>query len=161
MGQVGKAPKWTPAQQRAIEDEGGTLLVSAAAGSGKTAVLVNRALRLICRREDPVPAEQLLIVTFTNAAAAELRSRLAKGLSQAVREASGQGAGRQNFLRRQQMMLGRASIGTIDAFCLGLLQQNFRALDIPPDFTTADEGALYALRRQALDEVLAQAYQTP
>ena len=82
MGQVGKAPKWTPAQQRAIEDEGGTLLVSAAAGSGKTAVLVNRALRLICRREDPVPAEQLLIVTFTNAAAAELRSRLAKGLSQ-------------------------------------------------------------------------------
>ncbi|MCF2556147.1 UvrD-helicase domain-containing protein [Fournierella massiliensis] len=161
MGQVGKAPKWTPAQQRAIEDEGGTLLVSAAAGSGKTAVLVNRALRLICRREDPIPAEQLLIVTFTNAAAAELRSRLAKGLSQAVREASGQGAGRQNFLRRQQMMLGRASIGTIDAFCLGLLQQNFRALEIPPDFTTADEGALYALRRQALDEVLAQAYQTP
>ena len=55
------------------------------------------------------------------------------------------------------MMLGRASIGTIDAFCLGLLQQNFRALEIPPDFTTADEGALYALRRQALDEVLAQA----
>ena len=161
MGQIEKAPRWTPAQQRAIEDEGGTLLVSAAAGSGKTAVLVNRALRLICRQEDPVPAEQLLIVTFTNAAAAELRSRLAKGLSRAVMEAAGQGAARQNFLRRQQMMLGRASIGTIDAFCLGLLQQHFRALEIPPDFTTADEGALYALRRQALEEVLAQAYQDP
>ncbi|MBQ5754487.1 MAG: UvrD-helicase domain-containing protein, partial [Oscillospiraceae bacterium] len=162
MGKLNASgPKWTPAQHRAIYDQSGTLLVSAAAGSGKTAVLVNRALELICREDDPIPAEQLLIVTFTNAAAAELRGRLAKGLAKQVQAAAGKGAGRQNFLRRQQMMLGRAAIGTIDSFCLDMLKQNFRSLDIPPDFSAAEENTLFALRQQALEEVLAQSYANP
>lgn len=70
-------PKWTPAQRAAIEDRGGALLVSAAAGSGKTAVLTERAVRLITDPDHPVDADKLLIVTFTNAAAAELRARIA------------------------------------------------------------------------------------
>ena len=69
-------PKWTPAQRAAIEDRGGALLVSAAAGSGKTAVLTERAVRLITDPEHPVDADRLLIVTFTNAAAAEMRERI-------------------------------------------------------------------------------------
>ena len=73
-------PKWTPAQQAAIEDRGGALLVSAAAGSGKTAVLTERAVRLITDPEHPVDADKLLIVTFTNAAAAELRARIGQAL---------------------------------------------------------------------------------
>ena len=76
-------PKWTPAQRAAIEDRGGALLVSAAAGSGKTAVLTERAVRLITDPEHPVDADRLLIVTFTNAAAAELRARIGQALLEA------------------------------------------------------------------------------
>ena len=79
-------PKWTPAQRAAIEDRGGALLVSAAAGSGKTAVLTERAVRLITDPEHPVDADRLLIVTFTNAAAAELRARIGQALLKRTRQ---------------------------------------------------------------------------
>ena len=89
-------PKWTPAQRAAIEDRGGALLVSAAAGSGKTAVLTERAVRLITDPEHPVDADRLLIVTFTNAAAAELRARIGQALLKRSQAEPGNGA-----LRRQ------------------------------------------------------------
>lgn len=127
--------KWTPAQRAAIDDRGGALLVSAAAGSGKTAVLTERAVRLITDPEHPVDADRLLIVTFTNAAAAELRARIGQALLRRSQAEPGNTA-----LRRQRMLLQRAPICTIDAFCLDLLHKHFQALDIPPDFTPADPG---------------------
>ena len=149
-------PKWTPAQRAAIEDRGGALLVSAAAGSGKTAVLTERAVRLITDPEHPVDADRLLIVTFTNAAAAELRARIGQTLLKRSQAEPGNGA-----LRRQRMLLQRAPICTIDAFCLDLLRKHFQALDIPPDFSPADPGSVELLRASALSETLENAYRDP
>ena len=98
-------PKWTPAQRAAIDDRGGSLLVSAAAGSGKTAVLTERAVRLITDPERPVDADRLLVVTFTNAAAAELRARIGQALLRRSQAEPGNTA-----LRRQRMLLQRAPI---------------------------------------------------
>ena len=149
-------PKWTAAQQAAIDDRGGALLVSAAAGSGKTAVLTERAVRLITDPECPIDADKLLIVTFTNAAAAELRARIGQALLRRSQTEPGNTA-----LRRQRMLLQRAPICTIDAFCLDLLRKHFQALDIPPDFSPADPGSVAALRAAALAETLEQAYADP
>ena len=147
---------WTPAQQAAIEDRGGGLLVSAAAGSGKTAVLTERAVRLIADPAHPIPADKLLIVTFTNAAAAELRARIGESLLRRSQADPASG-----WLRRQQMLLQRAPICTIDAFCLDLLRRHFEALDIPPDFAPADAGSVQALREAALADTLEAACQDP
>ena len=141
--------RWTSQQQAAIENRRGTLLVSAAAGSGKTAVLVERALRLIA--EDGVDADRLLIVTFTNAAAAELRARLAAGLDERIAAAP---PAQRTVLRRQRMLLQRASICTADAFCLELVRQNFFRLDLPPDIGVGDESQLAGLRAAALEATL-------
>lgn len=148
--------KWTSAQTAAIYDRGGALLVSAAAGSGKTAVLTERVVTMLQDAAHPVQADRLLIVTFTNAAAAELRARIAARLEQVLaQDPSNQ------HLRRQKMLLQRAHICTIDSFCLHLLQQHFTALEIPPDFALADVGAVGQLKHQALAQTLEQAYQTP
>ena len=149
-------PKWTPAQQAAIEDRGGGLLVSAAAGSGKTAVLTERAVRLITDPHHPVDADRLLIVTFTNAAAAELRARIGENLLHLSQADPANG-----WLRRQRMLLQRAPICTIDAFCLDLLRRHFEALDIPPDFVPADAGSVQMLREAALADTLENACQNP
>ena len=146
-------PRWTPAQRAAIDDRGGALLVSAAAGSGKTAVLTERAVRLITDPEHPVDADRLLIVTFTNAAAAELRARIGQALLRRCQQEPGNTA-----LRRQRMLLQRAPICTMDAFCLDLLHKHFQALDIPPDFAPADPGSVELLRTAALAETLEHAY---
>ena len=148
--------KFTPQQSRAIDHSGSALLVSAAAGSGKTAVLVERAVRILCREEDPVDADRLLIVTFTRAAAASLRAKLAQRLSAELAKRPGSG-----HLRRQRMLLQRAPIYTIDSYCLQLLKTHFSALDIPADFTTADGPQLAQLRRQALADALENAYNDP
>lgn len=147
------AMSWTPAQRAAIEDRGGTLLVSAAAGSGKTAVLVERAVRLITDEQAPVAADRLLIVTFTRAAAEELRARIAVRLTAeaAARPDSA-------YLRRQRLLLGRANICTVDAFCMQLLKRWFAELGLPPDFTLADDAKAYTMRQNALSAVLEEAY---
>ena len=144
------------AQQAAIADRGGALLVSAAAGSGKTAVLTERAVQLITDPEQPVNADRLLIVTFTNAAAAELRARIGQALLHRSQLQPGNA-----MLRRQRMLLQRAPICTIDAFCLNLLHKHFQALDIPPDFAPADPGTVQLLRGTALAETLENAYRDP
>ena len=149
-------PKWTPAQRAAIEDRGGALLVSAAAGSGKTAVLTERAVRLVTDPDHPVDADKLLIVTFTNAAAAELRARIGQALLRLSQQQP-----HNTSLRRQRMLLQRAPICTIDAFCLDLLHKHFQALDIPPDFAPADPGSVEVLRASALAETLENAYRDP
>ncbi len=148
------AVQWTPAQLAAIEDRGGTLLVSAAAGSGKTAVLVERAVRLIMDETTPVAADRLLIVTFTRAAAEELRARIAVRLT-AEAAAHPESA----YLRRQRLLLGRANICTVDAFCMQLLKRWFAELELPPDFTLADDAKAYAMRQNALSAVLEELYE--
>ena len=148
--------QFTKDQRAAIDHEGSALLVSAAAGSGKTAVLVERAARLLVRDKDPVPADKLLIVTFTRAAAASLRAKLAARLAEEQLKHPGSA-----WLRRQRMLLQRASIGTIDSFCLQLVQTHFGKLDIPPDFSTADGPQLARLRAEALAAALENAYTDP
>ncbi len=129
--------------------------MSAAAGSGKTAVLTERAVRLITDPEHPVDADRLLIVTFTNAAAAELRARIGQALLRRSQAEPGNAA-----LRRQRMLLQRAPICTIDAFCLDLLRKHFQALDIPPDFP-ADPGSVEILRAAGPERDAGNAYRDP
>ncbi|MDL2324672.1 UvrD-helicase domain-containing protein [Ruminococcaceae bacterium OttesenSCG-928-A16] len=148
--------KWTAAQQAAIEDEGGALLVSAAAGSGKTAVLVERAVRLVTRAQNPIPADRLLVVTFTNAAAEELRSRMGIWLEEKQRENP-----HDNFLRKQRILLRRAFIGTMDAFCQQLVKENFARLAIPPDVAVGDPSLLEQLSQQALADTMEEMYARP
>lgn len=145
--------QWTTEQKQAIEARGGTLLVSAAAGSGKTAVLVERVISRITDPVHPCDADKLLVVTFTNAAAAEMRARLAARLH-ALSEEHPEDAN----LRRQQILLQHAHISTIHAFCLDLLRGHFEKLDIPPDFRIADENEANLLLGDTLDELLEEAY---
>ena len=155
---MAETPKiqFTPAQAAAIQARGGSLLVSAAAGSGKTRVLVERVVGLITDPEHPVEADSLLIMTFTNAAAAKLRADIATRLAEEVRAHPADVR-----LRRQQLLLQRASIGTVDAFCLHFVQQHFAALDVPPDFETAEEADLARIEQETLADVLEQAYEDP
>lgn len=146
--------RYTPEQQTAIYDNGGSLLVSAAAGSGKTTVLVQRAMRIICDGENPVPADSLFIITFTNAAAAELKSRLMQSLDEKMRSSGENG----DFLRKQKLLLARADIGTVDSFCKRIVLENFNKLDIPADINIAPESKLYELRCAAMSEVMEEMY---
>ena len=148
--------QFTPAQAAAIAARGGSLLVSAAAGSGKTRVLVERVAGLITDPDHPVEADSLLIMTFTNAAAAKLRADITERLAAAVRADPAN-----QRLRRQQLRLQRASIGTVDAFCLHFVQQHFSALEVPPDFETADEASLERIRQEVLADTLETAYTDP
>lgn len=124
--------KPTKAQQSAITEQG-NILVSAAAGSGKTAVLVERVISLLTDKNHAVSADELLIVTFTNAAAAEMRSRIEKRLDEECRK-NPDDAG----LLLQKFLLNNAKICTIDSFCIDLVRENFDKLDIQPDFKIAD-----------------------
>ncbi|MBQ2756463.1 MAG: UvrD-helicase domain-containing protein, partial [Oscillospiraceae bacterium] len=108
---------WTEAQSNAIYARGGTLLVRAAAGSGKTAVLVERVVSMITAAEDAISADRLLVATFSNAAAAEMRGRISERIEDILREDE-----TNNYLRKQQMLLESAQIGTVHAFCLKLIR---------------------------------------
>jgi len=141
--------QWTTDQQKAIDARKGTLLVSAAAGSGKTAVLVERVIRRICDTETPCGVENLLIVTFTNAAAAQMKEKIHAAIGKKIAENPAD-----KHLRRQQLMLPCANICTIDSFCIGLVRENFHALGIAPDFALLDEGKLSILRSQAVNAVV-------
>lgn len=147
--------KWTGAQQDAISARGGTVLVSAAAGSGKTAVLVERVISRLTDPVSPVDADRMLVVTFTRAAAAEMKDRIAARLSQM------QDSDPQNPLfRRQQLLLSRASISTVHSFCKDLIQENFYRLGISPEFRILDDGEMRLLREEAVSETLEAFYAT-
>lgn len=145
--------KWTDEQKQCIYARGGTVLVSAAAGSGKTAVLIERILQRITDENDPVDIDKLLVVTFTRAAAAEMKQRLAKGL----RERLAENPHNRNLLR-QQMLLPTADITTMDAFCQKLVRENATALDLPVDFRLDEGSRILLMKYDALDEVLEKAY---
>ena len=146
--------KWTESQLDAIRARGGTLLVSAAAGSGKTAVLVQRVIECITDPVNPTDADRLLVVTFTKAAAAEMRSRISAELSRML-EADPFNA----RLQRQQLLLSRAHISTIDSFCADIVRQNFFRLGISPDTRVLDESGMSVLRAEAADETLNEFYE--
>ncbi len=148
-----KRVKWTTDQQKAIDARKGTLLVSAAAGSGKTAVLVERVIRRICDGENPCGVENLLIVTFTKAAAAQMKEKIHAAIGKQIALNPSD-----KRLRRQQLMLPCANICTIDSFCIGLVRENFHVLGIAPDFSLLDEGKLAVLRSQAVSSVADSLY---
>lgn len=137
-------------QQNAVDACGGSVLVSAAAGSGKTSVLTHRVLRLAA--EQGIDMERLLVVTFTNAAAEEMRSRIYTGLYDAMLKNPSA------LLRRQLLMVHAASISTIHAFCLNILREHLSLPDLPPDFQVGEEGVVSGLRTQALSETLEEFY---
>ncbi|MDE6110426.1 MAG: UvrD-helicase domain-containing protein, partial [Eubacterium sp.] len=147
-------PKWTDAQQNAINARNSNILVSAAAGSGKTAVLVERVKEIITDEKNPVDVDQLLVVTFTNAAAAEMKSRIASKLEDVIRENPND----MNALR-QMSLLSCAKICTIDSFCLKLVQENFFNLGVNQDFALLDQAELNILSDTALDTVLDKFYE--
>lgn len=140
--------KPTKAQQRAIEEKG-SILVSAAAGSGKTAVLVERVISQLCDKENPTRADELLIVTFTNAAAAEMRSRIENRLEEECRKHPNDTA-----LLLQKHLLSNAKICTIDSFCIDLVRENFEKLDISPDFKIGDSSTLESINQEVLFSIL-------
>ena len=142
----------TPQQKIAIEAKG-TILVSAAAGSGKTAVLVERVMGLLMDPAAPVDADRLLIVTFTNAAAAEMRTRIERRLAEELERTPDSPR-----LIRQQLLLSRASICTIDSFCIDLVREHFQLLNIQPDFKIADPASLAPVEEKAVTRVLEKCY---
>ncbi len=148
------ATKWTDEQRAAIENRGGTLLVSAAAGSGKTAVLVERVLRQLTDSVNPVDIDRFLMVTYTNAAAAELRGKIADALTARLTETPDD-----KRLRRQLFLVHRAQITTVHAFCLKLAREQFVQLGISPDFRIADSSETGLLMEELLDAQLEAAYE--
>lgn len=147
--------EWTPSQQDAVSARRGTVLVAAAAGSGKTAVLVQRAIQRLTNPERPTRADRLLIVTFTKAAAGEMRARLELQLYQLLRENPGN-----QLLRRQSVRLHQAHIGTVDSFCAEMAREFFHLLGISPEFKILSDKREEELTAQALEEVMAQAFQS-
>lgn len=145
--------KWTDEQLQSMDARGGSLLISAAAGSGKTAVLVERIVRLITDEENPVDVDRLLVVTYTRAAAAELRQRLSSALSKKMAEDPDNPR-----YQRQQMLLSRANISTVHGFCTRLLQEYAGQTGLPIGFRVAEETQTSLLSSQAMDEVLEEQY---
>ena len=135
----------TEEQRKIVDDRGGELLVSAAAGSGKTRVLVERLLDRVAA--EGLDIDRFLVITYTKAAAAELRGRIAQELSDRLAENPND-----RHLRRQTTLVYRAQISTIHSFCKSLLQENGHLLDLDPDFRLCDEGEGRVLLAQALEE---------
>ncbi len=141
---------FTPMQEKAINTEG-TVLVSAAAGSGKTAVLVERVIRKITREENPVSIDKMLIVTFTNAAAAEMKRKIEKRLYEVCRENPDD-----EVLLRQKHLISGADICTIDSFCINLVRNNFEKCGVDPDFVVQDDSALTSINKGVMSRVIGE-----
>ena len=129
------ATQWTQAQQAVIDARACNLLVAAAAGSGKTAVLVEHLLSRILDRDHPADIDRMLIVTFTKAAAAEMRDRLTHALEAAMEKEP-----ENRRLERQLSLLPHAHISTIDSFCMWVVKNHFPLLDLDPDFRIGEDG---------------------
>ncbi|MBQ9535374.1 MAG: helicase-exonuclease AddAB subunit AddA [Clostridia bacterium] len=145
--------EFTPEQRLAIDSRERSLIVSAAAGSGKTAVLAERVLGLICDSEAPCGIDELLVVTFTNAAAAEMKERISRSIAERLAAEPGN-----THLRRQMALIGDSRIQTVHAFCQRLLRENAELCGIPSDFALADHIESGQLMQRALDEALEEAY---
>jgi ATP-dependent helicase/nuclease subunit A len=144
---------WTKEQQQVIDLRDRDILVSAAAGSGKTAVLVERIIKRITDEEKPVDIDRLLVVTFTKAAAAEMRERIGNAIEEQC-EQSPMNA----HLRRQSALIHNAMITTIDSFCLFVVRNHFEEIDLDPNFRIADEGEMKLLEQDVMGQVFEENY---
>ena len=144
---------WTEEQQKVIDLRNRNILVSAAAGSGKTAVLVERIITMLTDEQSPVDVDQLLIVTFTEAAAAEMKERIRIAIEKKLDENPGN-----EHLMQQAMLIHSAQITTIHSFCLSVIRDNFHEIDIDPGFRVGEEGELKLLRQDVLAELLEERY---
>ena len=145
--------QWTEDQKKVIELRNRNILVSAAAGSGKTAVLVERIIQRLLDERDPLDVDRLLIVTFTEAAAAEMKERIRDAIENALEDTPGN-----VHLQRQATLIHSARITTIHSFCLSVIREHFHAINLDPGFRIADEGELKLLRQDVLEEVLENCY---
>jgi len=144
-------PKWTDEQKQAIDTRGNNILVAAGAGSGKTAVLVERIVKRVI--EEKIDIDKILVVTFTNAAASEMRERVLEAIYKKL------DIDYDNIhLQRQVLLLSKANISTIDSFCLDVIRNNFYKLDINPTFKIADTTETKILKLEALEEVFEKKY---
>ena len=149
-------PNWTPEQNKAIYEKDSNILVAAAAGSGKTAVLVERIINKIVNEK--IDIDKLLVVTFTNAAAAEMRERILDAIYKKIDETDVELE--QDNLRKQITLLNKASICTIDSFCLDVIRNNFYEIDISPNFRIADSAEIDLLKQEVLEELFEEKYET-
>lgn len=147
------AIKWTKDQQKVIDLRNRNILVSAAAGSGKTAVLVERIIAMITDPNHPVDLDKLLVVTFTKAAAAEMKERVGRALEQQMAVYP-----ENDFLEKQSILLASAQITTIDSFCLYILRNHFNEIDIDPSFRIADETELVLLKSDVMEQLMEDMY---
>ncbi|WP_449539395.1 helicase-exonuclease AddAB subunit AddA [Ferdinandcohnia sp. Marseille-Q9671] len=145
--------QWTDDQWKAIVSSGQDILVAAAAGSGKTAVLVERIIRKILSSENPIDVDRLLVVTFTNASAAEMRNRIGEALEKALKDDPAS-----LHIRRQLSLLNRASISTIHSFCLEVIRKFYYLIDIDPGFRIADSTEAQILRDEIMEELFEEHY---
>ncbi|HLO12984.1 MAG TPA: helicase-exonuclease AddAB subunit AddA [Pseudoneobacillus sp.] len=144
---------WTDDQWKAIFAKNQDILVAAAAGSGKTAVLVERIIQKIISVDDPINVDELLVVTFTNASAAEMRHRIGEALEKAINENP-----KSTHLRKQLSLLNRASISTLHSFCLEVIRKYYYLIDIDPGFRIANETEVQLLRDEVLNELFEDEY---
>lgn len=145
---------WTKEQQQVIDLRDRNILVSAAAGSGKTAVLVERIITRLTETEDPIDVDRLLIVTFTEAAAAEMKERIRGAIEKALEERPAD-----EHLQRQATLIHTAQITTIHSFCLSVIREHFHTIDLDPGFRIGEEGELKLLKRDVLDKLLDAKYE--
>ena len=145
---------WTNEQQQVITLRNRNLLVSAAAGSGKTAVLVERIVQKVLDRQHPTDIDRMLVVTFTKAAAAEMRERISQAIEKKLEEEPDNSS-----LQRQATLVHNAQITTIDSFCLYVVRNYFQTIDLEPSFRIADPGELELLKQDVARTVMEQCYQ--
>lgn len=146
-------PEWTDRQKQVIDTRNKNILVSAAAGSGKTAVLVERIIRRILDKENPMDIDRVLVVTFTNAAATEMRERILRAIEKELALYPDN-----EHLQRQQAYIHNASITTIHSFCLNVVKEHFNDVDLDPSVKVADEGEMSLLKSDVVQEVLEAYY---
>ena len=146
--------KWTNEQLEAINTRKCNLLVAAAAGSGKTAVLVERIIKIVTDSENPVDIDKLLVVTFTNAAASEMRERIAAAITKGLEKNPSS-----KNLQKQLTLLSRANITTIHSFCLDVIKNNFHTIDLDPAFRIGDETEGTLLKNEIIDELFEDLYE--
>ncbi|MEG1781614.1 MAG: UvrD-helicase domain-containing protein [Oscillospiraceae bacterium] len=150
------ATNWTKEQKAAMMPTDRLTVLSAAAGSGKTTVLVERALRLLLDEDNPISADRLLIATFSNASAREFKNRIERGISQKIRENP-----QNNFIKKQKIALQKADISTIHAFCIKLVRENFQQLDLSLNFSICDEAQSALLHEKAIERAMSYGYTLP
>ncbi len=149
------AVNWTEEQRKVIDFRGGSLLVSAAAGSGKTAVLAERIASMVCDGDDPIDIDRLLVVTFTSAAAAQMRERVEKVLEKRL-----QNDLQNRHIQRQLSLIRQARITTIDSFCLSVIREQFYRINLDPSFRVADESELRVLKEEVLKQLTEKAFES-